>query len=133
MAASDESRSPNPARVVAALSSVPHARFLGIRCDEIGPGRAILSMPYQNRLIGNYTAAVVHGGVITALLETEVSVVPKIINPSVDFFRAVRGEDAFARGTIIRQGRHVANVRAEAWQDDPQKPVAAAHAHFLLK
>jgi acyl-coenzyme A thioesterase PaaI-like protein len=40
--------------------------------------------------------------------------------------------DTFARGRVIRQGRRVANVRAEAWQESPDKPVAAAHAHFLL-
>jgi acyl-coenzyme A thioesterase PaaI-like protein len=37
-----------------------------------------------------------------------------------------------ARGTVVKQGRRVANVRVEAWQGDPDRPVAAAHAHFIL-
>jgi acyl-coenzyme A thioesterase PaaI-like protein len=40
--------------------------------------------------------------------------------------------ETFARAIITKHGRRVANVRAEAWQDDPARPVAAAHAHFLL-
>ena len=57
---------------------------------------------------------------------------PKIVNISIDYLRPCLLEDTFARGVIIRQGRRVANVRVEAWQSDPGKLVAAAHAHFLL-
>jgi len=66
------------------------------------------------------------------LVETEVAVVPKVINVSIDYLRPCRAEDTFARGTVIRQGRTVANVRVTAWQSDPGRLVAAAHAHFLL-
>jgi acyl-coenzyme A thioesterase PaaI-like protein len=58
--------------------------------------------------------------------------VPKIVNLSVDYLRPALALDTFARGTVIKQGRRVANVRVEAWQNDPARPVAAAHAHFLL-
>jgi uncharacterized protein (TIGR00369 family) len=92
--------------------------------------------------IGNYIIRAIHGGVVGALLEhaaivhllaeTEAAVVPKIVNLSVDYLRPCMAADTFARGRVIRQGRRVANVRAEAWQESPDKPVAAAHAHFLL-
>ena len=45
--------------------------------------------------------------------------VPRIVNVSIDYLRPCRAEDTFARGSIIRQGRTVANVRVTAWQDDP--------------
>ena len=121
---------------------IPYARTMGLEVDRDARG-LITVLRFRETNIGNHTLNLIHGGVVGALLEhaaimhllleTEVSVVPKIINLSVDFLRPVRGEDTFARGTVIRQGRQVANVRAEAWQDNPQKPLAAAHAHFLLK
>jgi uncharacterized protein (TIGR00369 family) len=121
---------------------IPYAGTLGLEVyrDDMG---LVTRLRYRETNVGNHTLNLIHGGVVGALLEhaaimhllleTDVAVLPKIINLSVDFLRPVRGQDALARGTVIRQGRQVANVRAEAWQDDPSKPVAAAHAHFLLK
>ncbi|WP_290818359.1 PaaI family thioesterase [Ferrovibrio sp.] len=83
-----------------------------------------------------------HGGVVGALLESAAIVqliwsadadrIPKIIDLQVDYLRSARPVETFARAIITKHGRRVANVRAEAWQDDPARPVAAAHAHFLL-
>jgi acyl-coenzyme A thioesterase PaaI-like protein len=41
--------------------------------------------------------------------------------------------DTYGRAEITKQGRRVATVRAEAWQDDRSRPIAAAHGHFLLQ
>jgi acyl-coenzyme A thioesterase PaaI-like protein len=51
---------------------------------------------------------------------------------SVDYLRPARLAETSAQGVITRHGRRVANVRVEAWQESPSRPVAAAHAHFLL-
>ena len=59
--------------------------------------------------------------------------VPKTINITVDYLRSARVIDTHARATITKHGRRVANVQVRAWQADESKPVAAAHAHFLLK
>jgi uncharacterized domain 1 len=121
---------------------IPYAETLGLEVMRDDRG-LVTVLRFREDNVGNHTLKLIHGGVVGALLEhaaimhllleTEIAVVPKIINLSVDFLRPVRGVDAFARGTVIRQGRLVANVRAEVWQDDPSKPLAAAHAHFLLK
>jgi uncharacterized protein (TIGR00369 family) len=120
---------------------IPYARAVGLEViaddDEL-----ITVLRYRDSNIGNYVIRAIHGGVVGALLEhasivhllteTEATVVPKIVNLSVDYLRPCMAADTFARGRVIRQGRRVANVRAEAWQENPEKPVAAAHAHFLL-
>jgi acyl-coenzyme A thioesterase PaaI-like protein len=59
-------------------------------------------------------------------------VLPKTINITIDYLRSGRTVDTFARGVITRHGRRVANVRVEAWQDDPERPIAIAYAHFLI-
>ena len=58
---------------------------------------------------------------------------PKTINITVDYLRSARLVDTHARAMITKHGRRVANVQVRAWQGDESKPIAAAHAHFLLK
>ncbi len=65
--------------------------------------------------------------------ETEVIVLPKTITLTVDYLRPGRPVDTYARGILTRQGRRVANVRVEAWQDDRSRPIAVASAHFLIE
>ena len=120
---------------------VPYAGTVGLELlrDDVG---LVTVLRFREGNIGNFVVRAIHGGVIGGLLEhaammhllveTDIAVVPKIINVSIDYLRPCRTEDTFARGSIIRQGRQVANVRVIAWQDDRARLVAAAHAHFLL-
>jgi uncharacterized protein (TIGR00369 family) len=120
---------------------IPYAHTVGLEVILDGD-ELVTVLRHHDDNIGNYVIQAVHGGVVGALLEhaailhllaeTEAAVVPKIVNLSVDYLRPCMAADTFARGRVIRQGRRVANVRAEAWQESPDKPVAAAHAHFLL-
>ena len=121
---------------------IPYAETVGLESfvDEKG---LITVLRFRESNIGNYGIRAIHGGVVGALLEhagilhllaeTDATVVPKIVNLSVDYLRPCLATDTFARGTVIKHGRRVANVRVVAWQDTPDKPVAAAHAHFLLR
>jgi uncharacterized protein (TIGR00369 family) len=120
---------------------VPYARTVGLEAffDDAG---LVTVLRFRESNIGNTTIRAVHGGVIGALLEhaamlhlieqTDIVSVPKIVNISVDYLRPCLAADTFARGQVIKQGRRIANVRIEAWQDTPERPVAAAHAHFLV-
>ena len=83
-----------------------------------------------------------HGGTLGALLEStaifhllweaETLFLPKTITLTIDYLRSGRPVDTFARGVITKQGRRVVNVRAEAWQDDPARPIAIGNGHFLI-
>jgi len=122
--------------------AIPYARFLGLSA-RVEDGRALVTMRYGDHLVGNPTIPALHGGTLGALLESaaifellwssETIVLPKTITITVDYLRSARPVDTYARGVVTRQGRRVANVRVEAWQEDPASPVAAAHAHFLIK
>jgi acyl-coenzyme A thioesterase PaaI-like protein len=58
---------------------------------------------------------------------------PKTVNVSIDYLRpCLANRETRARAIVVKQGRRIANVRVEAYQETPAKPVAAAHAHFLL-
>lgn len=120
---------------------VPYARTVGLELTRDADG-LLTVLRFAEHNIGNFVVRAIHGGVIGALLEhaavmhllveTDIAVIPRIVNVSVDYLRPCRAMDTFARGSVIRQGRTVANVRTIAWQEDPSRLVAAAHAHFLL-
>jgi acyl-coenzyme A thioesterase PaaI-like protein len=127
--------------------SIPYATALGLVVESDGHG-AICRMRYTESLAG---FGALHGGAIGALLElaaiAELShgIVghrsigdgsgeskPKLISMTVEFLRAGRLEDTFAWAHIVRQGRRVANVRAEAWQGERTRLIAVAHSVFSL-
>jgi len=131
-----ETRNPD-----ALIQVIPYARWMGITMDASG-GDVVGKLAYSDRLIGNPTIPALHGGPLGALLEStavfkllldaETIAVPKTINITVEYLRTGKPQDVFARAAFTRHGRRVVNVRAVAWQDDPDRPIAAANAHFLL-
>lgn len=124
------------------VAEIPYARFLGITVDQKG-NEITTVMAFDHKLIGNPMLPALHGGVIGAFLEmtaiiqlafeTGSAAIPKPIGLTIDYLRSGRPLDTYARAQITKQGRRVATVHAEAWQDDRSKPIAAAHGHFLLK
>lgn len=56
----------------------------------------------------------------------------KPVNVTVDYMRGGREKETRAKGTVTRLGNRVANVSAIAWQDEEDKPIAAARMNFLI-
>lgn len=121
------------------FANSPFARCLGIR---IGANGALV-MPFSPVIIGNPILPAIHGGITGAFLETtaivgvtrELGVVapPKPIGLTVNYLRSGRALDSYARVSIVKQGRRVVAFEAQAWQDDPAKPIASAYGHFMLR
>ena len=128
-------------KLQALLDEIAYARFLGLVIDRKGDEFTTI-LPFERKLIGNPLVPALHGGVIGAFLEmtallqliadsTSVTL-PKTIDITIDFLRSGRPADTFARAVVSRLGRRVANVRAEAWQETHEKPIAALHGNFLV-
>jgi acyl-coenzyme A thioesterase PaaI-like protein len=121
------------------FANSPFARFLGIRVGEDGS----LVMPFSEKIIGNPILPAIHGGMTGAFLETaailgvtrELGVLapPKPIGLTINYLRSGRALDSFARVSIVKQGRRVVAFEAQAWQDDPAKPIASAFGHLMLR
>jgi uncharacterized protein (TIGR00369 family) len=124
------------------LAAIPYVRLLGLRAS-VQDGDLIALLPGAQHLIGNPMLPALHGGTVGALLEStailklllesDTPAVPKTITLTVDYLRSPRVVDTSARAVITRLGRRVANVQVRAWQDHEDRPVAVAHAHFLLR
>src|SRR5688572_21293965 len=50
-------------------AAVPHNHALGIKVKSVTPTETIFELPYDEKLVGNPDTGVLHGGVITALLD----------------------------------------------------------------
>jgi uncharacterized protein (TIGR00369 family) len=121
-------------------TAYPYAEYLGLRASLV-ESELVYSMPFDDKIVGNPLLPAIHGGVVGAFLESvalmtlmwELDVVqlPKTIDITFDYLRSAGPKTTWAKATLTKRGRRVANVRVEAWQDDPQKPVAAAHGNFL--
>ncbi|MEQ8746712.1 PaaI family thioesterase [Pyruvatibacter sp.] len=124
------------------MASIPYVAFLGITFEPVA-NELLAKLTFKPDLIGNPVLPALHGGVIGGFLETaaivqvaresKIRVLPKTIDITIDYLRSGRPLDVYARATITKHGRRVANVQVIAWQDDPAKPIAAAHGHFLLE
>jgi acyl-coenzyme A thioesterase PaaI-like protein len=123
------------------LDRIPYAVYLGIRA-EVQEQDILFILPGDRKLIGNPTLPALHGGVVGAFMEQAAAlhliarmaepVLPKVINFSLDYLRPARLRDTYARCSVIRQGRQIANVSITAWQDDMEAPNAIARTHFLI-
>ena len=129
------------AQVEAFLTRTPFAKTLGMRCDIRGDEMTAI-LPFQKKLIGNFTIQALHGGAISSFLEltavahvflvSDLQQPPKPINVTVDYLRQGHARDLYARASINKLGRRMGSVRVEAWQEERSKPIAALHAHFLV-
>jgi uncharacterized protein (TIGR00369 family) len=121
------------------FANSPFARCLGIRIGEDGA----LVMPFSPKIIGNPVLPAIHGGMTGAFLETtaivgvtrELGVLapPKPIGLTINYLRSGRALDSYAKVSIVKQGRRVVAFEAQAWQDDPSRPIASAFGHFMLR
>ena len=127
-----------PGRIAALI---PYCRWMGISVTHVA-GELLGVLTYSDMLIGNAALPALHGGTLGALLEStaifqllwdaETVVLPKTIDITVDYLRTGRPVDSWAKAILTRQGRRVANVRVEAWQEERARPIAIAHGHFLI-
>ena len=52
------------------IEALPHCQALAMTVDAVGDGEAVMSMPYSENLIGDPKTGVIHGGAVSALMDT---------------------------------------------------------------
>jgi uncharacterized protein (TIGR00369 family) len=125
------------------IGAIPHNQALGMKLVHTARGTAILRLPYSGKLIGNPETGVIHGGVVTTLIDSccGLATITAPDEPSrivtldlrIDYLRpATPGRDLIARAEVYKLTRTIAFLRAEAYEDDPHNLVAAASATFMF-
>lgn len=125
------------------IDALPHASALNMRLEEVRDGRSVISMPYDVRLVGDPATGVLHGGAVSALMDTasgaavmshpEAPMSTATLDLRIDYFRpATPGQAVVARAECHHVTRSVAFVRVLAHDDDENRPVAMGTGAFTF-
>ncbi|MGB5865619.1 MAG: PaaI family thioesterase [Sulfitobacter sp.] len=126
------------------IEALPHSVMLGMQPQEMSNGVAAIAMPYNPEMIGDPVTGVIHGGAVSALMDTccgaAVMCHPDngggtaTIDLRIDYMRpATPGQTITARATCYHITRSVAFVRAVALDEDTDNPVATATGAFTVE
>ncbi|WP_421859856.1 PaaI family thioesterase [Oceanicaulis sp.] len=121
----------------------PHAMALGLKLVSVSPGEAVIRAPYEEASIGDPDTGVMHGGVVTALLDHACGTAAfaglggdqavATLDLRLDYMRPAKpGHDVIAVAKTIKVSGLIAFVSAFAHDGDTDDPVATAHAAFMV-
>ena len=122
---------------------VPHNRALGVELLGLEEGEARGKLPWAEHLVGNPETGVIHGGVITSLLDAicGAAVFQALPEPlpiatldlRIDYMKpATPRSEVLAVARVTKVTRNVAFVRATAYHEKEDDPIATATATFML-
>lgn len=126
------------------IEAIPHAQALEMRFEEIGAGTATLSMPWRAELVGDPRTGVIHGGAVSALMDTccgaavmshpEAPAGTATLDLRIDYMRAATPRQRItARAEVYHITRTVAFLRATAHDEEAGLPVATATGAFTVE
>jgi uncharacterized protein (TIGR00369 family) len=108
---------------------VPFNRFLGMRVESMGEGRAVLVLPVRPEFVGDPRRPALHGGVVSSLLDTAGGLAAwsalgpgetvSTVDLRVDFLQpAGLGDPLRAEAELVRKGNRVCHVRVAVRQGE---------------
>ena len=124
-----------------AIELVPYAHYLGITFEESNE-ELLFRLPFAEKNIGNTFLPALHGGAVAGFMENaaimhlmwtmESLALPKNIDFTIDYILSGRPQDTYATCKVVKQGKRIANVQIEAWQEERNNPIAIARSHFKI-
>ena len=117
---------------------------LGISIILVERGSALLQLPYSDRIIGDPKTGIVHGGVVTNLMDSAagcavLSVTPEgytiaTLDLHIDYLQpAVAGQGIRGFAECYKRTRNLAFVRGIAYHEDRSDPIANSTACFMSR
>jgi len=119
---------------------IPFNRVLGLRVESLKLEKVKLKFEMKEKFVGNYIQNILHGGVISSVLDATGGIIATIgllqkmvgypikeikkgitkvgtIDLRVDYLRPGRGDYFISTGSIMRAGRKVSVTRMELHND----------------
>lgn len=132
-----------PPRTPYLVSGIPHAADIRLTVLEEGAASVVCMAPYDTRLVGNPETGVVHGGLVTTMLDSACGIAVMLrtgrtndiatLDLRIDYMRpAASGKDIYAHAECFKVTASIAFVRGVAYEVDRNDPVATCAAAFML-
>jgi uncharacterized protein (TIGR00369 family) len=118
-----------------------HFHALGIAFTDIQQGKIEARLPYRHAIVGNPENGLIHGGALTALLDTscgfaavtaleQLTLCPTL-DLRIDYMRPAKpGLTIYAEAEAYRVTANVIFCRGLAYQEDKNNPIAYCTANF---
>lgn len=121
----------------------PYSRELGLELHSVEPDWCVIKVSPDERVVGNLITGVVHGGVITALLDSCYGLAIFVrmnelramatLDLRIDYLKgATPGREIYGGAVCYKLGRELAFVRGAAYHDIPEDPIATSSAIFMF-
>lgn len=124
------------------VENFPHCLRIGLKVLEMDGGKALFHLPYRKEMIGNPDTGVIHGGAITALLDTLGGAATFTAYPGpslvtldlrIDYLKpATPGMDIYAAAEVYKHTKTISFVRGQAYHQDPSDPIANMTATYMV-
>ena len=123
---------------------VPFNKYLGIKVDELREGFARLFIPFRNEFIGDSRRPALHGGVISALIDTCGGTAAwtrctkddriSTVDIRVDYLRPGPDNDIVAEALVKRMGNRVSVVHTLVYAaKDKETIIAEGRAVYNIR
>lgn len=122
---------------------IPHCGDIGVKVEAFAGDSVALRLPYDKRFVGNPISGVLHGGIVTTLIDSAsgMCIYAKLqkympiatLDLRIDYLKSAEpGKDVIANAICYKLTRQIAFVRAVAYHDDPDDPIANSVSTFML-
>jgi uncharacterized protein (TIGR00369 family) len=110
----------------ALMHASPFHRFLDVELAWESDGEVRVHLPFKEDLLGDPDVPYLHGGVLASVLDIAANFAVRTrlgrnaptIDMRVDYLRVGGAEDVVVTASVVKLGRSVAVVDAEAWGAD---------------
>lgn len=155
MDADDHSNQQMLQKLAQAFSDIPFNRMLGLRLNYLSHAEAVMSFSMKNDLIGNFMYGILHGGVISSVLDMaggmtvmasaihkhahatpeEITAIISrcsTIDLQISYLRPGKGELFTAKANLVKSGKTICFARMELINQDDLL-IASGSGTYLLK
>lgn len=138
-----------------AFTEIPFNKMLGLQLEQLETQQTIMSFNMKEELIGNFLQGILHGGVISSVLDMAggmaamadaisknpglstqelVSIIGKCstVDLQISYLRPGKGEQFIAKAWLIKSGKKISFARMELLNQE-QTLIASGNGTYLLK
>jgi len=138
-----------------AFTEIPFNHMLGLKLDHLGENHVIMNFSMKNDLIGNFMHGILHGGVISSVLDmaggmlvmaTTIEKHPdasleelgelvtkcRTVDLHVSYLNPGKGERFYAKSWLVKRGNTVSFTRMELLNQEDAL-IATATGTYMLR